>query len=241
MEFLVFQHVPHEHPGLLKDAAKKQGIGLEVVEFWKSYQIPNVLDYQGLIILGGPMGVYEGKDKFPSKEDEVKAIRSALGKIPMMGFCLGSQLLAYAFGGGVHKNIVDGHHLKEIGYYDVQLTEEGKKDPLLHGFSSPMEVFQWHGDAFELPKDAVLLATNENCPNQAFRYGGSTWAFLFHVEFTPPGVKELIRIDRSWLKTDFDGDPEKIYPDAVKNETLMRAQSDQLVYNFTEIAKRIRG
>lgn len=94
MNILVFQHVPHETPGLIAGYASKKGIQLTIVEFWKAYQMPKIDDFDALIIMGGPMGVYEGPDKFPSKEDEVNFIKNALGKIPIIGFCLGSQLLA---------------------------------------------------------------------------------------------------------------------------------------------------
>lgn len=234
MEFLVFQHVAHEHPGLIKDWADKREVRLKVVEFWKAYEIPQVLDYHGLIILGGPMGVYE---EFPSKEDEVTAIRSALGKIPMAGFCLGSQLLAYALGVKVHKNIVNGRHIKEVGYYNVDLTKEGKKDPLLQSFSSPIEVLEWHGDAFELPQGATLLATNNFCKNQAFRYGGSAYGFLFHFEFTPKMVARQIEVDKEWIHQDFEMDEGRLSEEAKQKAGLMEKQCFKLFDSFVKLGE----
>src|SRR3990167_7680345 len=98
MKFLVFQHVPHEHPGLISGFAAKNNITLDIIELWKNYKIPQVMDYDALLVMGGPMGVYEDKDKFPSKEDELNAIRTAAGKMPVLGHCLGSQLIAFALG-----------------------------------------------------------------------------------------------------------------------------------------------
>ncbi len=89
------------------------------------------------------MGVYED---YPSKKDELEFIKGALGKIPIIGFCLGSQLLAHALGADVYPNMKDGKKVKEIGYYDVDLTNEGQKDQIFEGFTSPVTVLQWHGD-----------------------------------------------------------------------------------------------
>lgn len=241
MEILVFQHVPHEPPGLIEDSVKKLGGKLDVVELWKpNYQIPDIKNYQGLVIMGGPMGVYEGKDVFSSKETEVSVIRQAHGRIPIAGFCLGSQLLAYTFGGSVEKNIVDGKHVKEVGLYKVDLTPEGQNDPLLKGFPNPMTVFQWHGDRFTMPEDAILLATNQNCTNQALRIGDSTYGFLFHFEFKPDMVERLIEVDREWMHRDHEVDEKALIEQSRKNEPLMREQCDRLFTNFASLAQKMQ-
>ena len=130
MKFLVFQHVPHEPPGMLTDAAKEKGIEFEVVELWKPYTIPSSEGFSALIIMGGPMGVYEGKDKYPSRDNEVACVKSNLGRLPMIGFCLGSQLIASALGAKVYPNVRDGKKIKEIGFYKVELTSDGATDSL---------------------------------------------------------------------------------------------------------------
>ncbi len=240
MEILVFQHVPHEPPGLIEDSIRKIGGKLDVVELWKPKpKIPDFRKYQGLVIMGGPMGVYEGPDVFPSKEAEVSVIRQAHGQIPIAGFCLGSQLLSYTFGGSVEKNIVNGNHIKEVGFYQVDLTAEGLSDLMLKGFPNPMTVFQWHGDRFTMPDAATLLATNKNCTNQALRIGDSTYGFLFHFEFKPDMVERLIDIDREWMHKDHQVDEKLLMEQARKNETLMREQCDRLFENFTKLAKKM--
>ncbi len=232
MKFLVFQHLPHEHPGLTKKCADEQGITLDIVELWKPYKIPEISDYDGLIIMGGSMGVYEN---YPSEKDELKAIRQALGRIPILGICLGSQLLAYALGANVYPNIINGKRVKEIGYYEVDLTADGMSNPILTGFSSPVRVMEWHGDAFDLPAGAKLLASNQNCKNQAFVYGENAYGFLFHFEFTPEMVKNQIEVDKAWIHQDFDMDEEKLKQEAREYAALMEEQCRKLFQNFVSI------
>ncbi len=234
MKFLVFQHVPHEHPGLITQFAKKHGIKLDVIEFWKKYKIPSFTSYDALIIMGGPMGVYEGKDVFPSKDDEVAVIKKALGKIPILGFCLGSQLLAYALGAKVHPNIKNGKHTKEIGYYDIDLTSEGQKNLLFDGFPPKTEVLQWHGDAFDLPNGAKLLATSTQCTSQVFSCKNA-YGILFHFEFTLDMVEKQIMVDKDWIHKDFEIDEQELLNEAKRKENLMRRQSEMLLNNFLSI------
>lgn len=235
MKILVFQHVAHESIGLIADYASQKGIQLHIIDFGKPYQIPNINNFDALIIMGGPMGVYDGPDKFPSKEDEVNFIKNALGKIPIIGFCLGSQLLAHVLGAEVKQNIVNGKIKKEIGYYDVDLTEEGVKDQIFKNFSSPVKVLQWHGDAFSLPEGSILLATSPDCANQAFRYGDKTYGLLFHNEFTPEMVNNLIAIDREWVHKDFSFDEEKVQKEAEEHKSLMKKQCSMLLDNFLSL------
>ena len=236
MKFLVFQHVPHEHPGLISDFAQERGIKLNIVEFWKPYKIPPLTNHDALIIMGGPMGVYEAKDVFPSKDEELSIIKKILGKIPIFGFCLGSQLLAYALGAAVHPNIKNGKHIKEIGYYNVDLTKEGMESPIFRGFPQKFEVLQWHGDAFDLPKDTNLLASSTNCTNQVFSFHHA-YGILFHLEFKPEMVEKQIEFDRQWIHKDFEIDEQKLLAEAKQKESLMRAQSETLLNNFLDICK----
>jgi GMP synthase (glutamine-hydrolysing) len=237
MKFLVFQHVPHEPLGLIADFAKKKSIELEIIELWKPYSIPSVLRYDALIIMGGPMGVYEEEDIYPSKNDEIKAIKEGLGEIPMFGFCLGHQLLASFLGAKVHPNIKNKKKIKEIGYYNIELTSEGKRNPLFKGFTSPIEVFQWHGDVCELPKNATLLASSPLCNNQAFNYK-NVFGIQFHFEITPEMIEKLIEFDNNWIHTDFDLDEDTLRKQAKEKEKLMKAQSDGLLENFVAFIRK---
>lgn len=233
MKFLVFQHVPHEHVGFIADFANSHNIGLDIIELWKPYHIPSINTYDALIIMGGPMGVYNESDKYPSKKDEIHTILEGLGKVPMFGFCLGHQLLANVLGAKVHPNIIKDKKVKEIGYYSIELTGEGKKSPFFKGFSSQIEVFLWHGDVCDLPKGAKLLASSPICNNQAFSYE-NIFGLQFHFEITSKMVKTLCKVDNKWLHQDFKIDEKNLLKQSKAKEQLMKKQSDKLLENFVE-------
>jgi GMP synthase (glutamine-hydrolysing) len=135
--------------------------------------------------MGGPMNV-EDYARYPFLLNELNLIENVLkeGK-PVLGICLGAQLIAKALGGRVYPN-----QYKEVGWYPVSLTEEGMKDPLFAGVPSHFDVLHWHGDTFDLPDGAIHLARSQRCEVQAFRWGYSTYAIQFHLEVTPQMVRE---------------------------------------------------
>ncbi|MBI5457899.1 type 1 glutamine amidotransferase [Candidatus Kaiserbacteria bacterium] len=231
MKLLVLQHVPHEHPGYIADYAKEKNIRLDIIELWKPYTIPSVSDYAGVIFMGGPMGVYE---EFPSKNDEIALIQKYADTTRMLGMCLGSQLMAHALGAKVYPNIRDGKRIKEVGYFSVKLTEEGKQHPVFAGFPRTITVLQWHGDIFDLPQNAERLAASALCENQAFGYK-KCFGSLFHFEFTPEMVKNQIGIDTAWIHTDNELDEDALLRNAESNRVLMKEQCYRLLDNFLSL------
>lgn len=237
MKLLVLQHVPHEHPGLLCEFAQRKGIEMSVVKIWEKYTIPDISSFDGLLIMGGPMGVNDPIGTFPSRDDEIALIKETLGKnIPILGICLGSQLLAYALGADIHPNLKSGKHTKEIGYYTIDLTEEGKQSPLFSGLSSRIKILEWHGDTFEIPTGAVRLASSEGCGNQAFSYGNA-FGCVFHLEFTPEMVVKQIEEDMEWIHKDFEIDEEKLKEEAKNVASEMKLQCQKFFDNFVGIIK----
>jgi GMP synthase-like glutamine amidotransferase len=181
MRALVLQHVAVEGPGTLASYLAIRGWALATVALYAGARLPaDAEEYQAVIVMGGPMGVYD-EAQYPFLRDEHRFLTRVLEQgVPLLGICLGSQLLAKALGARVYRN----PH-REIGWYTVDLTPAGVADPLFAGLTSPIPVFQWHGDAFDMPAGATPLASSPLCTHQAFRYGDRVYGLLFHLELTP--------------------------------------------------------
>ena len=226
---LVLQHVPYEGQGRIADYLLDHDIKFDVLRLWQPYAVPDVSTYSALIVMGGPMGAYED---FPSRDDELALIKTAVDRrIPTLGICLGSQLIAHALGARVYPNERDGKPAKEIGFDTVRLTLEGSANPLFKGFPAEIRVLQWHGDAFDLPSGASLLATSSVCRHQAFAFR-NTYGLLFHLELTPEMVRGLAEANRTWTHESFDLDEEQLERDAKDLDPLLRAQCYRLLDNF---------
>ena len=177
---LVIQHVPHEGIGTFEPAFKDTGCSLTTIHAADPQAAwPRTADMHGVVVMGGPMGVYE-RDRHPFLTEELHFLRNALQEeLPILGVCLGAQLLAHALGASVTKN-----PQKEIGWYPLQRTPAADGDPLMAPFATTETVFQWHGDTFGLPRGAVQLAGSPLCAQQAFRYRDNVYGLQFHVEVT---------------------------------------------------------
>lgn len=174
---LVVQHVAVEGPGLLGAALQARGVALRTVRVFAGQPVPARCDADALVVMGGPMGVYED-DRYPHLRDERRLIESALAAgLPLLGTCLGSQLLASALGARVYPNT-----RKEIGWHAVELTAAAGDDALLGGAPDRFTPVHWHGDVFDLPAGAVSLARSALTAHQAFRHGANAWGLLFHLE-----------------------------------------------------------
>ena len=185
---LVFQHVPHEILGTLDPLLRDAGFRIRYVNFGRDPDAEPDLDgYHGLIVLGGPMNC-DQVSRHRHLATEISVIQQAVrdGK-PVLGICLGAQLLARALGGHVTK-----HHTREIGWYDVEPTEEGRRDPLFRHFGPTERIFQWHGDTFSIPEKAVHLASSAACSHQAFRYGDNVYGLQFHLEVDAPMIQRWL-------------------------------------------------
>jgi len=186
MRLLIVQHVSGEDLGLLKDKLINNGWELDN----RSMDIPgtslpeNLDGYHAFIILGGPMGAYE-EDVYPYLNQVEELVREAAAKdIPTVGICLGGQIIARALGAEVGPNPE-----KEIGWSPLNILGDGQASQLFYGLPEILSVFQWHGDTFSLPQGAVLLASSDVCPNQAFVYHQNIWALQFHLEVNPDMIK----------------------------------------------------
>lgn len=185
---LVFQHVAAEPLGTLDRLIRARGHRIRFVNFERHPDAePDVERYRGLIVLGGPMNVDQQAER-PHLRTELRAIERALalGR-PVLGICLGAQLLAHALGAPVRR-----HSQQEIGWYPLELTEQGHTDPVISPLTPTSPVFQWHGCTFDLPAGAVQLARTATCEQQAFRHGKSAYGLQFHLEMDAPLIERWL-------------------------------------------------
>ncbi|MCB9073661.1 MAG: type 1 glutamine amidotransferase [Bdellovibrionaceae bacterium] len=210
---MVFQHVGHEPLGTLNPLLKEAGLKIRYVNFARNPDhIPSLDSYYGLIVLGGPMGVYES-NAFPHLKAEMYAIEQAIKKnIPVLGICLGAQLIAAVLGSTVRK-AKDW----ELGWTPLQITHDGAKDPLFEHYKPEETVFQIHQDTFDIPKSAIHLAQSALCPSQAFKYGEKVYGLQFHLEVDQPMIERWMkRPENKSIITNSNG---KINIEQIKHDT----------------------
>ena len=198
MSVLILKNIPSEGPGTIEDFLRERGIHYRIVDCHKE-DIPTAEDFDSLVMMGGPMSVNE-EDVYPFLRKEIDLAKKSIDEgRRVFGVCLGAQIMAKALGAKVYKG-----SQPEIGWYDIELTEDGLRDPLIKrlavhpragDFWKRFRVFHWHGETFDIPQGAVRLAKSEMYPNQAFRYGDKAYAFQFHIEVR----KEMIY---EWLATE---------------------------------------
>lgn len=228
---LIIKHISIEGPGIIGEFFKNPAWKVETIELDKGDKLPEALsEIEATIILGGPMNVYEER-KFPFLKDEDIFLKKAIKEeIPVLGICLGAQLLAKACGAKVKKA-----EQEEIGWYKVNLTKEGMKDLLFEGLNQELDVFQWHEDTFEIPEKGTLLATSDSCKNQAFRFGKNAYGLQFHIEVTPSMVE-------SWIEEYLDSKDkikkdhaQKMFIDTYKKKEQFKRQADGILLNSLKI------
>ena len=182
MRVLVFRHVPFESADLIAPALTARGLRVDYADLFRDPNPPE--DWRsaaGLVVMGGPMSA---NDDLPFIRRELAILEEALrSETPILGVCLGAQILARAAGARVYRNPV-----KEIGWARVGWTDAARQDPLFRGFDAPEMVFHWHGETFDLPRGAEWLAWSDACRNQAFRIGANAYGLQCHFEVTPETI-----------------------------------------------------
>ncbi|MEM0967205.1 MAG: type 1 glutamine amidotransferase [Verrucomicrobiota bacterium] len=189
------QHVPFEGLGRIEDWFVARGVTPKCVRLYAGDVLPPVEEVDFLIVMGGPMSVND-EEAFPWLTAEKEFIREVILKsVPVFGVCLGSQLIASVLGAEVYPA-----KEKEIGWWPLRVTADEASNTL---FPDASRVFHWHGETFDLPKDAELLASTASCENQAFRVGDKVVGTQFHIETTAESAKALVEncgdelVDRS--------------------------------------------
>src|SRR3954447_19691773 len=259
---IALQHVPYETPGRLVDVFRDVGIPLEVRRLYKGDEVPTDLDeLRVLIVMGGPMGVADvGNAKYPFLEQEIAVLkRMVAADRPVLGICLGAQLLAFAAGARVYPNAKPGAKpedpatpMPEFGWGPVNFPFPGGTEPIVMGMIDGAEMFHWHFDTFDLPKlpapanpapppapppptGNALLSSSRACKNQAFRFKNRLFGFQYHIESTPESIEATIASDReTWTQVlGPDGD-KKLRDDTARFYPRYARMGDKILNNFVQ-------
>jgi len=235
-EVLVFQHDPFEDLGCFAEVLEKQGADYHVLRLFHGEMPAEDWQHIGaLIILGGPMSVSD-EDNYPFLRWEKRIIRAAIDEaVPMLGVCLGAQLIAATLGTPVFHGPV-----KEIGWSPITITPHGQVDSLLGYLPESATVFQWHGDGFDLPNGAIHLASSVNYKTQAFRVGKSIYGLQFHLEVTPNMIERWIDERSKDLALAPYVQPDKILADTQSYAPTLKYYGERFLSEFVRRIARTR-
>ena len=204
---LFVQHGDVDKPGLLAEVLEECGIGLEVFHAWRGGEFPELGGFDGLALGGGGQSAWE-VEEFPYLESECGLVREAMAAgLPVLGLCLGAQLIARALGAEVRRAAQ-----KEIGFFPVELHPAGRTDSIVGALPPRFPATHWHGDVFEIPANAICLGASAMTPHQILRCGPRCLGFQFHLEMTAALFEELV-----WDSEDFFRDAD-LSPEALIQE-----------------------
>ncbi len=231
MSILFVQHVDSEGPGNFKRVLDEQKIPFQVLKTFLPVNFVLPEDCRGVIILGGPMNVDDESD-YPFLREEKDFIRELIRQeIPLLGICLGAQLIAQAAGGKVFKA-----DEKEIGWYEVFFSAEGEQDLLFKGLPKSFQVFQWHEDTFSIPPQGRRMITAAGCPNQGFKVRTRCYGIQFHLEADVGMINKWLQSARGDLPSSHIG---TIREETNKKEPECLMRGKTLLLNFLELSKQL--
>jgi GMP synthase (glutamine-hydrolysing) len=229
---LILQHEPHEGIGAWEPLFQVSGRKVTTRNLFSGEKVPQeeeILAWDGIVIMGGPMSANDG-EKLSFIEDELRMIPQALElKIPLLGVCLGSQLIAKAL-----KAKVSSGPKKEIGWYPLKLTPSSDKDVIFGGLGSPVMMFQWHGETFDLPSGAIHLAQSDLYRHQAFRYTDRIYGLQFHPEMTDMMIRDWVDKGREEI-VEAGLSAEKILEDTSKYLPTLRHWAHQIARKWLSL------
>lgn len=186
MRIHCLQHASYEGLGTIAEWIKAAGHHLSTTKVWQGETLPNDDQFDALIVMGGPMSVYE-ENIYPWLVAEKAFIARVIAQEKrVLGVCLGAQLVADVLGAKVYPN-----QYTEVGWYAVRRAPNGD-NPVLAALPAEFTAFHWHGDMFEIPESAVALGASDACRNQGFVFGDNVLALQFHLEITPAVVNDFV-------------------------------------------------
>jgi GMP synthase-like glutamine amidotransferase len=210
-------------PGLALSVLQDVGVELQVLHVYGPDRLHELSGVAGVIVLGSALGVHDSQE-FPFLLKVKESIKEVVASnIPVLGICLGGQLLADVLGGKVHRQ-----HNAEVGCYPISLTDAGSNDPLFLGLPREFVTFQWHDDSFEPPAGAVHLASSSRCRYQAFRWRNSAYGIQFHPEVTRQMLSQWILEEDHY---------EDLLPAFREIEKAYQDAANILFHNFLRIAQ----
>jgi GMP synthase (glutamine-hydrolysing) len=217
--------------GIAEDVFRSEGLPVEYVRAWKE-DLPPLEDAAAVVSLGGEMNV-DDLDAYPYLEDGRRFLAEAVrADVPVLGICLGGQLLARALGATVARAPTP-----ELGFLPLTLTEDGRRDPVLSSLRDGDRLFQWHVDTFAVPAGAVLLATGRDVPNQAFRAGERAWGVQFHPEVTAEELDDWLEmvegVERTYGRTE-----EEIRAEIARDLPAHQDRARELFRRFAAVVTR---
>jgi GMP synthase-like glutamine amidotransferase len=199
---VILQHAPHEGPSRVRSAFERAGFTCDVLRLDLGTPVPESIEgMDALLVLGGSMGVGDLDDpRFPFLGPEIALLERAIERdFPTLGICLGSQLLARAAGANVYPN-KPGHSLvREVGWGAVHFTRNAREEPVLEGLDTAEVMLHWHGDTFDLPRGATLLASTLHCPHQMFRLKNRIFGVQFHPEVDESDIVRWVEEDAEYV------------------------------------------
>jgi GMP synthase (glutamine-hydrolysing) len=239
VDVVVLQHIACEPPGEYEAVLRERGARLHRVELDEGDRLPALTDFDAIVAMGGPMSVNDDAG-LPWLAGEKRAIGQAVrAGVPYFGACLGVQLLAAGLGARVYAG-----SQPEVGVLPVALTPDGAADPIFAGLPGSFPALQWHGDTFDLPEGATLLASSPAFPNQAFRYGRAAYGIQFHMEVLPEMAREWATVPEYAAYADRvlgEGGMERLMSEFDGAEEGMRAAGRAMFERWAELAVPVAG
>lgn len=227
---LVLRHEDPDHLGLGTDVLTAAGLQLESLDLWLGKSLPSPGDVSGLVLLGGTMSVGDA-EQFPFLASEQQLVRDCVEQgVPLLGLCLGAQLLAAALGGRVSR----APH-RSIGFLPVTKTDSAASDRLFENWCATDRVFRWHEDTFTLPPGADLLVSADDIANQAFRFGDRAWGVQFHMELDRPLLEAWIASSSEASLAEWGTNPRDLLDGADRWLAHQQSHARQTFAAFAEV------
>jgi GMP synthase (glutamine-hydrolysing) len=235
LNILVLRHEQCSRLGMLSKTPCRKNVSIKYLNVAEQERLSEpITDYSHVVVLGGAASAYE-EDIYPYLKDEFRLVEDAIAaRIPIVGICLGSQILAKVLGARVYR----GKAGREAGWHEVELLESAQHDRLLKGFPKRFKVFQFHQDTFEIPTHCVRLAQSDRYPNQAFRYEDFVWAIQFHLDMDAMVIRDCVSslargLEKSGI---YDTTVEQMIETGTKLSPAVQILTDGFMEQFLQVA-----